>query len=160
MSSGYESINKHPDPRCTRIRSVWNAGGKENGDKYRYELSTGASSGSVFCWNPLTNPELSGKILFAHITTGVQAVIDNMSVEQARTIAKANSWIAARVADDNTNNHTISVTNGPYVLQEVGVYTPDDWEHLYALYQAGKISVPWCAGPRDASAGVLGPWQL
>lgn len=156
----YESINQHPDPRCTRIRTMWNAIGQKNGSKYRYELQSGATFGSVFCWNQLSSTELKGKVLFARITTSAQAVIDSLSVQEASTIAKASSWIAARVADSNTGNHTIGVTKGPFVLEEVGVYTPDDWEHLYALYQAGKISIPWCAGPRNAAAGVLGPWQL
>ena len=156
----YEYINQHPDPRCTRIRTMWNAIGQKNGSKYRYELQSGATSGSVFCWNPLSSTELKGKVLYARVTTGTQLVIDRLSVEAATTIAKADTWIAARVADDNTDNHAIWLNNGPFILDEVGVYTPDDWEHLYALYQKGEIRYPWMAGPRDAAANVPGPWEL
>lgn len=155
----YESINKQPDPRCTRLRNTWNAVGTASGSKYRYKLIEGATLGSVFCWSPLSNTEMQGKVLFARVT-GTQFVIDRLGVEAATIIAKADTWIAARVADDNTSNHAIWLNNGPFVLEEVGVYTPDDWEHLYALYQAGKISIPWVAGPRDAQAGQVGPWAL
>ena len=113
----------------------------------------------MICWDPLPSTELKGKVLYARVT-GTQFVIDRLAVESATTIAKADTWIAARVADDNTSAHAIWVNDGPVVLEEVGVYTPDDWEHLYALYQKGEIRYPWMAGPRDAAANVPGPWEL
>lgn len=112
------------------------------------------------CWSPFSNADLSGKVLYARITSDVQAAIDQLAVENATTITKAGTWIAARVADGNMGNHSINLVPGTIVLQEVGVYTPDDWEQLYALYQAGTIQFPWVAGPRDAQAGQVGPWAL
>lgn len=103
---------------------------------------------------------MSGKVLYARITSGTQAVIDNLSVENASTIVRRNGWIAARVPDNNTGAHSLSLVRGPFVLQEVGCYTPDDWESLYALYQAGTIQLPWVAGPRDTQVGQTGPWEL
>lgn len=155
----YESINQHPDPRCTRARQEWMASISAVGDKWQYTANY-ADKGAVMCWHPFSNADLSGKVLYARITSDVQAAIDQLAVEHATTIAKADTWIAARVADGNMGNHSINLVPGTIVLQEVGVYTPDDWEHLYALWQAGRISIPWCAGPRNAAAGVLGPWEV
>ncbi len=48
----------------------------------------------------------------------------------------------------------------PVRIRASAWYTPDGWEHLYALYQKGEIRYPWMAGPRDAAANVPGPWEL
>ena len=155
-----EIRNLHPDPRCLQKRSTWNGGVTANGEKWRYELSADSSSGSVFVWNGLTNQFVAGKVLYARVTSSKQAVLDGMDIESASLLVRRDGWVAARVADGLDSNHTIWLTNGPFVLQEVGCYTPDDWESLYALYQAGTIQFPWVAGPRDAQAGQAGPWEL
>ena len=108
----------------------------------------------------MTNAQMRGMVLYVRITSATQAVIDNLDIEQASTIVRRNGWVAARVGDDNTGNHTLSLMRGPFVLQEVGCYSPEDWEQLYALYQRGYIQFPWVAGPRDAHAGQVGPWEL
>ena len=108
----------------------------------------------------MTNAQMRGMVLYARITSATQAVIDNLDIEQASTIVRRNGWMAARVGDDNTGNHTLYLMRGPFVLQEVGCYSPEDWEQLYALYQRGDIQFPWVAGPRDAQAGQVGPWEL
>ena len=156
-----EIRNLHPDPRCLRVRDTWNAAMQQVGEKYRYELTDGKQAGSVACWSPLFNQDFSGKILYARITSDINTVFDNLSIEFATTIAKEGTWIASRVGGNDTRNHAIFVTSGPFVLQEVGCYTPDDWEQLYALYQKGDITYPWVAGPRNATAaGEKGPWEL
>ena len=155
-----EIRNLHPDPRCLRQRETWHGGATANGEKWRYELSAGSSNGSVFAWYGLTNQFLAGKVLYARVTSSKQAVLDGLDIESASLLVRRNGWIAARVADGLVGNHAIWLTNGSFVLQEVGCYTPDDWESLYALYQAGTIQFPWVAGPRDAQAGQAGPWEL
>ena len=156
-----EVRNLHPDPRCLRQRETWNGGATANGEKWRYELSADSSSGSVFAWNGLTNQFLAGKVLYARVTSSKQAVLDGMDIESASLLVRRNGWVAARVADGLVGNHTIWLRNGPFVLQEVGCYSPEDWEQLYALYQRGDIQFPWVAGPRDATtAGQVGPWEL
>ena len=123
-------------------------------------LKAGSNNGTVSCWSNLTGQYMSGKVLYARITSATQAVIDNLSVENASTIVRRNGWIAARVPDNNTGSHSLSLMRGPFVLEQVGCYTPEDWESLYALYQNGDITHPWLAGPRDAQAGQTGPWEL
>lgn len=128
------------------------------GEKRQYTLADGAPTGSVFAWTPLTNEQLAGNILYARINAA-QDVLDKLSVEGAPIVAKQGEWIAA--SSPVVANRTIAVTHGPYTLCEVGVYTPEDWERLYAAYQAGDIPYPWCAGPRNATmAGEKGPWEL
>lgn len=153
--------NLHPDPRCLKARGAWNGSSTANGEKWRYERNANVSNASVGAFQPLTNAQMRGMVLYARVTSGTQSVIDNLDIEQASTIVRRNGWVAARVLDDNTGNHTLYLMRGPLVLEEVGVYTPDDWEQLYALYQAGTIQFPWVAGPRDATAaGQTGPWEL
>lgn len=150
--------NLHPDPRCLRVRNVWRATSAIIGEKRRYTLADGAPTGSVFAWAPLTNEQLAGNILYARITA-TQDVLGKLGVEGAPVVAKQGEWIAA--SSPAATNRTIAVTNGPFTLCEVGVYTPEDWEKLYAAYQAGDIPYPWCAGPRNATmAGEKGPWEL
>lgn len=153
-----EPRNLHPDPRCLRVRNMWRATSTIVGEKRRYTLADGAPTGSVFAWMPLTNEKLAGNILYARINAA-QDVLDKLSVEGAPIVAKQGEWIAA--SSPVVANRTIAVTNGPYTLCEVGVYTPEDWERLYALYQKGAIQFPWVAGPRNATAaGEKGPWEL
>lgn len=153
-----EPRNLHPDPRCLRVRNIWRATSAIIGEKRRYTLADGAPTGSVFAWTPLTNEQLAGNVLYARINAA-QDVLDKLSVEGAPIVAKQGEWIAAR--STAVANRTIAVTHGPYTLCEVGVYTPEDWEKLYAAYQAGDIPYPWVAGPRNATmAGQIGPWEL
>lgn len=149
-----EPRNLHPDPRCLRVRNMWRATSTIVGEKRQYTLADGAPTGSVFAWAPLTNEQLAGNVLYARVNAA-QDVLDRLKVEGAPIVAKQGEWIAARSPD--MTNRTIAVTHGPYTLCEVGVYTLEDWERLYALYQKGDITYPWVAGPRDAQ---VGPWEL
>lgn len=149
--------NLHPDPRCLRVRNMWRATSTIVGEKRQYTLADGAPTGSVFAWTPLTNEQLAGNVLYAR-GNAAQDVLDRLNVEGAPIVAKQGEWIAAR--SPAATNRTIAVTHGPYTLCEVGVYTLEDWERLYALYQKGDITYPWVAGPRDAQAGQVGPWEL
>ena len=156
-----EIRNLHPDPRCLKERITWNGSSRANAEKWRYELNAGSNNGTVSCWSDLTGQAMRGKVLYARVISGTQAVLDNLSVENASTIVRRDGWIAARVHDNNTGSHSLSLIRGPFVLEQVGVYTPEDWESLYALYQACTIQLPWMAGPRNATAaGEKGPWEL
>ncbi len=156
-----EIRNLHPDPRCLKERGTWNGGSRANGEKWRYELKAGSNNGTVSCWTNLTGQAMRGKVLYARIASDINTVFRKLAVENANTIVRRDDWIAARVHDDNTGTHSLSLISGPFVLNEVGCYTPDDWEQLYALYQAGTIRFPWVAGPRNATAaGEKGPWGL
>lgn len=161
MSSSIETVqNLHPDPRCLRERGAWNGVSAADGEKWRYELSAGSNNGSVFCWANLTNKYLRGKVLYARVQA-TQSLLNNLSIEQAGLLIRENGWVAARVGDDNTGNHTITLQRGPFSLCEVGVYSPEDWAKLYDAYQRGDIAYPWVAGPRNATmAGEIGPWEL
>lgn len=155
-----ESINLHPDPRCLKQRPVWKTSAQANGEKWRYELAAGETVGGVSCWSPLTNTSLCDHVLYARLRSGKQVVFDNLKIEYGATIAKQGEWIAARIPGGVTGGIMIRTTNGPFVLEQVGVYRPEDWAKLYATYQAGEIQYPWVAGPRGGTDGQLGPWQL
>lgn len=142
--------NLHTDPLAHNPCSIWRAAYQKVGSQYRYELAEGAPSGSVFCWTPMSNTQLRGKVLYVRVTTAVSAVLQRLGAENATTIARGGEWIAARVPDDNTSNHTVGVTPGPFVLQERAVYTPEDWEHVYRLYQEGKLVRPFWETPAAA----------
>lgn len=153
--------NLHPEPRCLKKRGTWNGSSSANGEKWRYEKNTSATSGSVFAWGPLTNEQMSGKVLYARLRSDTQAVFDRLDIEAATTLVKHGEWIASRVPDGYVGNHAIWLSNGPFTLCEVGCYTPEDWEKLYDAYQRGDIEYPWVAGPRNATmAGEIGPWEL
>lgn len=156
-----ELRNLHPDPRCLKQRSLWKTSAQAAGEKWRYELAAGETVGGVSCWAPLATTSLCGHILFARIRSSQPAVFDNLKIEYGTTVAKQGEWIAARIPDSASGSIMIRTTNGPFVLEQVGVYTPEDWESLYALYQRGAITYPWVAGPRNATtAGEKGPWEL
>lgn len=161
MSSGIEAYNLHPDPRCLKQRPLWKTSVQADAEKWRYELAAGETVGGVLCWSPLTTTSLCGHVLFARIRSDTQAVFDNLKIEYGSTIAKQGEWIAASIPDNANGSIMIRTTHGPFVLEQVGCYTPDDWEKLYDAYQKGAITYPWVAGPRDATAaGEKGPWKL
>lgn len=162
MSNNIETArNLHPDPRCLKQRPLWNTSAQANAEKWRYELAAGETVGGVSCWSPLTTTSLCGHILFARIRSGRPAVFDNLKIDYGVTIAKQGEWIAARIPDNADGSIMIRTTHGPFVLEQVGVYSPEDWDKLYAIYQKGAITYPWVAGPCNATmAGEIGPWEL
>lgn len=157
-----ELRNLHPDPRCLKTRGAWKGTWVMSGEKRRYSLADdGATVGSCFAWGPvLTNAQMAGMVLYARIADADETVLDHLGVEGAPTIIRQDGWIAARVHDGVTVNHTLPLAYGPFTLCEVGVYSPADWERIYAAYQAGDILYPWFAGPRNAAAGESGPWEI
>lgn len=160
MSDVETARNLHPDPRCLRERGTWRGQSTADGEKHRYALADGQTVGSVGAWGPLTNQQIAGLVLYARITSDTQAVIDQLSIEGSETIVKQDGWIAA-LSGAVASNRMLGLANGPFTLNEVGVYTPEDWEKLYDAYQRGVIEYPWVAGPRDATvAGEIGPWEL
>lgn len=64
-----EIRNLHPDPRCLKKRSTWEGTSSANGEKWRYELKAGSNNGTVSCWSNLTSQAMSGKVLYARITS-------------------------------------------------------------------------------------------
>lgn len=138
--------NLHTDPHCYKTRKVWNSQALANGDKWRYELAAGQAVGGVFCWSPLDTSDLAGHVLFARLLSGVQAVFDNLHIEYGTTIAKRGSWIAATIANNVSGSIMIRTVNGPFVLENVGIYTPSDWDKIHDLYTAGILPYPWIEG--------------
>lgn len=161
MSSIENVQNLHPDPRCLRVRDMWRATSTIVGEKHRYTLAEGAPSGSVFVWTGLPRETMRGNVLYVRVSAESQAVLDNLSIENCSLVARGDGWIAGGAGGGSNANYTLWVTNGPFTLQEVGCYSPEDWKQLYAAYEAGRIQFPWVAGPRDATtAGQVGPWEL
>lgn len=153
-----ESMNLHPDPRCLTVRGAWHGTWVMQGEKRRYSLADdGSTRGSCFAWEPVTNAQMAGHVLYARVSDASDAVLNGLGIEGATLIVKQGGWIACRVPDGSTGNHTLPLGNGAFTLCEVGVYTPEDWERLYAAYQRGDILYPWVAGPRN---GTRGPWEL
>lgn len=138
--------NLHTDPHCYKPRKVWNSQARANGDKWRYELATGQTVGGVLCWSPLDTSDLAGHVLFARLLSGVQAVFDDLHIEYGTTIAKRGGWIAATIANNVSGSIMIRTVNGPFVLENVGVYTPSDWDKIHDLYTAGILPYPWIEG--------------
>ena len=152
-----EIRNLYPDPHCYKTRDHWmGAKPTQNGDKWRYEKRPDYNSALFAWWPSSSNALMAGRVLYARVITDVQEVVDNLAVENATTIVRRDGWIAARVADDNTANHTLPLKYGPFVLDEVAVYTPEDWEHVYDLYQRGELVRPWFAGDLYPANNVSG----
>lgn len=155
----YESINKCFDPRATKRCGSWNCTvtGPVDGHYTYTQDSETLSNGTVTVGG--NKGTTKGLVLFAHVTC---AHIDKLDYEWRVQTWRGTDWVASRIHDNATGTTSLCLNrgSGPVTLLHAGMYTPDDWEHLYALWQAGRISIPWCAGPRNAAAGVLGPWQL
>lgn len=138
--------NLHTDPHCYKPRKVWDSQARANDDKWRYELATGQTVGGVLCWSPLDTSDLAGHVLFARLLSGVQAVFDDLHIEYGTTIAKRDGWIAATIANNVSGSIMIRTVNGPFILENVGVYTPSDWDKIHDLYTAGILPYPWIEG--------------
>lgn len=54
---------------------------------------------------------------------------------------------AARIKEPNRiHEMTISQCSSGVIILGTALYTPEDWEHLYTLYQRGALPYPWFAG--------------
>lgn len=150
MSEPIELTNLHPDPHARQKCGCWEGVATQNGDNWRYELAKGASNGTAFAWQGLSNAQLAGMVLYARVNAA-QTVLDRLTVENGTLLVRSDGWVAARVADGNNSSHTLPLVYGPFVLMERGVYTPEDWERLYSMVQDGtlqypELSRPWFAG--------------
>ena len=144
--------NLHTDPHCYKTRKVWKTSAQAAGEKWCYELAAGETVGGVSCWSPLDTSDLAGHVLFARLLSGVQAVFDDLHIEYGTTIAKQDGWIAATIANNVSGSIMIRPVNGPFILENVGVYTPSDWDKILDMYNAGILQYPWIAGDSYPSA--------
>ena len=151
-----EMRNLLPDPRATKQFGSWRCtvSGPTDGH-YTYTPNDGGV-GAITIRG--ANPN-NGLVLFAHVQcTALNRIIFESNVQ----MWYGTDWCAGRIKDNPEGNTNLYLNSGsgPVTLLHAGVYTPDDWEHLYALYQKSEIRYPWMAGPRDAAANVPGPWEL
>lgn len=152
-----EVRNLHTDPHCYRTRGAWHGQYEPVGQKYLYRLADdGATRGSCFAWEPLSNAQLAGMIVYAHVVDASQSVLDHLGVEGAPTIISRDGWIAARGHAGVASNRTLTLIYGSFVLDEVAVYEPADWEQIYDLYQRGVLERPFFAGD-TFGGGVSSP---
>lgn len=149
--------NLHPEPAANTQCSVWMAAMEQKDGHWWYQLMDGSPVGSVFCWTPVPTAHLGGKVLYARLQSPSAQVFQRLGVEEATTIVRGEDWIAARVADGNTGNHTISLVPGPFILLERAIYTPEDWEHVYSQYQQGELSRPYWGVPATATTDNAQP---
>lgn len=142
-----ELRNLHPDPHCYRQRTTWmGLPATQTGDKWRYEKRPDYNSSLWAWWHPNDGDLILGKVLYARVYSATQAVLDNLVVEDATTLACQDGWIAAQVAENAGKSHSLPLRYGPLVLDEVAVYTSEDWDKVYGLYQRGELTRPWFAG--------------
>lgn len=151
-----EMRNLMPDPRATKQFGSWRCTVSGPVDSHYTYTPNDGGNGAITIRG--ANPN-NGLVLFAHVQC---TALNSIAFENNAQMWYGTDWCAGRIREnpDGNTNLFLNPGSGPVTLLHAGVYTPDDWEHLYALWQAGRISIPWCAGPRNAAAGVLGPWQL
>lgn len=139
--------NLHPDPHCYKVRGTWHGQHEMVVDRYRYRLADdGATVGSLGAWEPFKPTQLAGKVLYTRIVDASQDLLDRLGIEGAATIIRQDGWIAARVADGSTGNHTLPLAHDPFILDEVAIYTPADWGQVFDLYRHGLLPRPFSTG--------------
>ena len=63
-------------------------------------------------------------------------------------------WVAGRITDIEHANHELAIHRdaSPVTLVGCGNYTPDIWEEILDMYNAGILQYPWIAGDSYPSA--------
>lgn len=132
------------DPGCLENRGTWCGSHSSNGGKWKYMLEEGQPKGTVFAWKGITNQQAAGNVLYARVTSENTSVLDIITIENCRLIARENGWVAGIPIADKS--HTLPLTDGSFTLQEVAMYTPEDWDKILAMYTAGILPSPWIDG--------------
>ena len=137
------------DPACTETRGTWCGSHSSDGAKWKYTLEEGQPNGTLFAWKGITN-QAADHVLYARVTSDTTHVFDVITIENCRLIARENGWVAGIPTNDKA--HTLPLTYGALTLQEVAMYTPEDWDKILAMYTAGILPSPWIDGD------YLRPW--
>ncbi|WP_405735072.1 hypothetical protein [Bifidobacterium sp.] len=63
-------------------------------------------------------------------------------------------WVAGRITDIECADHELVIHRdaSPVTLVGCGNYTPDIWEEILDMYNAGILQYPWIAGDSYPSA--------
>ncbi|PKV05704.1 hypothetical protein CQR51_0948, partial [Bifidobacterium pseudolongum subsp. globosum] len=132
------------DPGCTETRGTWCGSHSADGAKWKYMLEEGQSNGTLFAWKGITSQQAADHVLYARVTSESAHVLDVITIENCRLIAREHGWVAGIPTNDNS--HTLPLVYGALTLQEVAMYTPDDWDKILAMYTAGILPSPWIDG--------------
>ena len=109
------------------------------------------------CSNPTVVPVGNVIVLVAQTTDTTFAGENIWAADVLFNEQDGDTYIKASKVTITGRNHEITVsacTNGVTLLGSV-IYSPEDWEHVYDLYQRGELTRPWFDGdtyPRNSGA--------
>lgn len=144
--------NQDRDPRCLKKKGTRTSGGSvtisASGTKYKYEKPSDVGSAIVFVWDGYGGDVATlpvGTILYACLSGSKQHQIIAQTARNCENVVTGNYggyvWGAWRVT--SVNEHALTLNEGPFILHASAIYTPDDWNHVKALYDAGILDQPW-----------------
>ena len=81
--------------------------------------------------------------------------IKDTDTTEGAVISQRMGWVAGRISAPGNNELWIERDCGWVTLEGVAAFSPEDWEHVYDLYQRGELTRPWFDGdtyPRNSGA--------
>lgn len=145
-----EIRNLETDPNALKGRYQW--GGQtvrsEDGRHYTYIGKGNSFMGSCTSNIATTAPVGHVIVLIARTPDTAFATSDIWRTDKLLSTQDGDIYIKAGRVNETGKNHELTIsacTTGVTILGSA-LYTPEDWEHVFDLYQHGDMQYPWFAG--------------
>ena len=145
-----EIRNLETDPNALRGRYQWGCQTvrSEDGRHYTYIGKGNSYMGSCTSSIMTTAPVGHVIVLIARTPDTVFATADIWRTDKLLSTQDGDIYIKAGRVNETGKNHELPIsqcTTGVTILGSA-LYTPEDWEQVYDLYQKGALQYPWFAG--------------
>ena len=156
MSDSIEIVNLCVTPNGTQPTLYsWNAEMRqEESGKWSYMVSSGDRATFTF---RMGYAPVAGDVLVCVYSCDNPALltaprgpslprIKGTDTTEGAVISDRMGWVAGRISDLGNNELWIENECGWVTLEGCAAYSPEDWEHVRALCDKGKLTYPWFSG--------------
>lgn len=151
--------NLDTDPHALKRRYAWGAPCAQGADGH-WVYTGGDNSFMGSCSNPGVVPVGNVIVLIARTDDPNLAGSTIWNADVLLNEQSGDTYIKASKVTETGRTHEIPIskcTNGVTILGSA-IYSPEDWEQVFELYQHGDLQYPWFAGdlyPANNGGGAI-----
>lgn len=155
MSDRIEIHNLDTDPNAIELRYKWGCAAMTQDTEGRYVYTGTGNSYMGTCSNPQAVQVGHVIVLIARTATPTFASDQIWRTDKLLSTQDGDIHIKAGRVTETGRLHEINISQCATGVTILGsaVYTPEDWEHVYTLYQRGVNPYPWFDGDSYLTGG-------